>query len=449
MSGGITSRRRSAVVSLPRAYVPDPLPVSNERFSGLLTTTILVVTLPLFAQSFHYLHELTVPYLLSKAWPLACLPLALYAVVWLELPAKRFYLVFLAYALGVTPFISMVQLGNGLVDALITTVKVWPITYYFALSALLVWLAPSHERLRAVLIGLGAATFALMVLLWIAVPTGWYVNDPMLGKLFMIEVERGYRIYMPMFFGALLLFYLARRAVQRPNLLAPLLILAGFIAMLMIYKQRTAIGGMLLICVYAAVTSLAPRRRLLIVGLFLAVVPLGVGAMMVENADNLVQSLGGSLTVRQNSLALAANFLGDDPWRWLFGVGATTRFGAITLADIFGNDQFYIADLGWFGVVFEYGLLGALLLAGLYVWGVIVVLQAARGTDDALVLALSDYILYLLVTSAVYSLVFTPGELGVVMALAIYLTRVRGRRPSTAPAAHRISFGAHARPNGD
>ncbi|MBS9475705.1 hypothetical protein KIP89_01095 [Ancylobacter sp. VKM B-3255] len=441
--------RRQAVVTLPRAFMPDPLPLSDERFSGLVTTTVLVGTLPLFAQTFHYLHELTVPYLLSKAWPLACLPLALYAVVWLELPAKRFYLVFLAYALGVTPFVSMVQLGNGLIDALITTVKVWPVTYYFALSALLVWLAPSYGRVRAVLLGLGATTFALMVVLWVAAPVSWYVNDPMLGKLFMIEVERGYRIYMPMFFGALLLFYLTRRFVQEPKLLPPLLILAGFVAMLMIYKQRTAIGGMLLICLYGAVTSLAPRRRLLIVGLFLAVVPLGVGAMMVQNADNLLQSLGGSLTVRQTSLALAANFLGDDPWRWLFGVGATTRFGAITLADIFGNDQFYIADLGWFGVVFEYGLIGALLLAGLYGWGVIVVLKAARGSDDALVLALSDYILYMLVTSAVYSLVFTPGELGVVMALAIYLSRVRGRPPSTVPLAHHISFGARRRPNGD
>ncbi len=449
MSGSVSSRRREAVVSLPRAYVPTPVPISDERFSGLAMSTILVLTLPLFAQSFHYLHELTVPYLLSKAWPLACLPLAIYGATALDLPAKRFYLVFLAYALGVTPFVSMLQLGNGLVDGMITTVKVWPLTYYFGLSALLVWLSPAPERLRAVLVGLGAATFLLLVLLWIAVPTSWYVNDPMLGKLFASEIERGYRIYMPMFFGALLLFYLSRRVVQRPNLLTALLILGGFIALLAIYKQRTAIGSMLLICLYAAVTSLAPRRRLLIVGLFLAVVPLGVGAMMVQNADHLVQSFGGSLTVRQNSLALAANFLGDDPWRWLFGVGATTRFGSITLADIFGNDQFYIADLGWFGVVFEYGLLGALLLAGLYVWGLFVVLKSARGTDDALVLALADYILYMLLTSAVYSLVFTPGELGVVMALAIYLTRARRPAPSAAPPSHRISFGAHARTQGD
>lgn len=447
MSGA--RRGRQAVVTLPRAFVPSPLPVSDERFSGLVTSTVLALTLPLFAQSFHYLHELTVPYLLSKAWPLACLPLALYGVIRLDLPAKRFYLVFLAYTLGITPFVSMVQLGNGLIDALITTVKIWPLTYYFALSALLAFLAPTPDRLRAVTVGLGVATFALMVLLWLAVPTSWYVNDPMLGKLFMIEVERGYRIYMPMFFGALLLFYLTRRFMQKPGLLAPILIVAGFIALLMIYKQRTAIGGMMLICVYGALASLAPRRRLLVVGLFLAVVPLGVGAMMVQNADSLVQSLGGSLTVRQHSLALASNFLGDNPWRWLFGVGATTRFGSITLADIFGNDQFYIADLGWFGIVFEYGLFGALLLAGLYVWGVLVVLRATRGMADPFVLALSDYILYMLATSAVYSLVFTPGELGVVMALAIYLSRSRASRPSTAPPAHRISFAAFRRPNGD
>ncbi|TSJ62945.1 hypothetical protein FO470_08100 [Starkeya sp. 3C] len=439
-TGTPTGDRRRAVVTLPRAFVPVAAPVSTERLPGVLTSAALLFALPFFAQSFYYLHELTAPYLLSKAWPLLSLPLSLYAVVRLQLPAKRFYLVFLAYALGFTPFVSMLQLGNGLVDALITTVKIWPLTYYFGLSALLVWLAPSYGRTRGSLVVLGAGTFVLMLALWLLVPTSWYVNDPELGKLFMLETERGYRIYMPMFFGTLFLFYLTRRFMQRPNLLLPLAILLGFVLLFSIYKQRTAIGGMMLVCIYAVGVSLAPRLRLLVAGLFLAVVPLGLAYLVLRDVEGLAQSLGGSLSVRQVSLGLAANFLGDDPWRWLFGVGATTRFGSITLADIFGNSNFYVADLGWFGIVFEYGLVGAVLLAGLYGWGYFTLLRSTRGVEDPMVLALSDYILYMLATSAVYSLVFTPGEFGVVMALAIYLSRARYRQPSTPAPEHRISF---------
>jgi hypothetical protein len=213
------------------------------------------------------------------------------------------------------------------------------------------------------------------------------------------------------------------------------------VLLLVIYKQRAAIGGALLVCVYAVVVSMAPRLRLLVTGLMLAVVPLALGYFVLRNAEGLVQSLGGSLTVRQTSLALAGNFLGDDSWRWLFGVGATTRFGSITLAQIVGNSNFYVADLGWFGVAFEYGLLGALLLAALYGWGFFTVVRVTRGLeDDPMALALGDYILYMLATSAVYSLVFTPGELGVVMALAVYLARERRRPPSTPAPAGPISF---------
>lgn len=46
-----------------------------------------------------------------------------------------------------------------------------------------------------------------------------------------------------------------------------------------------------------------------------------------------------------------------------------------------------------------------------------------------LLLALADYVLYLIVSSAVYSVVFTPGELGVVMALIVYLDRQRRAAP--------------------
>ncbi|MCS0504461.1 hypothetical protein [Ancylobacter mangrovi] len=436
----VRGQARRAVVTLPRGFTPTPVELSNERFPGRLTGLILVVTLPLFAQTFYYLNELPVPYLLSKAWPILVLPFSVYALVYLRLPGKTAYLVFFAYTLGVTPFVSMIHLGNGFFDGVFTTVKIWPLTYYFGLSGMLAWMAPTYRRTRAVLIGLGVATFVIMLFLWLVVPSSSYVDNPELGKLFMVEEERGYRIYMPMFFGALLLFFLTRSFMRRPHWLPAVGVAIGFVLLLTIFKQRTAIGAMFLVCAYGVIVSLAPRRRLMAVGALLAIVPLAIAYFAVENAQNFQQSLGGSLTVRQTSLALAANFLGDDPWRWLFGVGATTRFGSVTLADIFGNSQFYVADIGWFGEIFEYGLVGAALIAGLYGWGLYLILKATRGVEDPIVLALADYIVFMLLTSTVYSLVFTPGELAVTMALALYLARERLRPPPGQVAAHRIRF---------
>lgn len=415
----------------PARSAPARPGVAYDRSArNLVAATVLVCMLPLFAQSFYYLNELPPPYFLSKAWPILVLPLTLYACATLSLPAKALFVVLLAYLVGLTPLISMVQLGNGLVDALTTTVKVWPFTYYFALAAALVWLRPGPQVLRRVLIGLGWFTFGLMVFLWVTVPDAWYGNDAALGKLLLVEEERGYRIYMPMFFGMLLIFYLARRFYARREWWTALSVVVAFVLLFSIFKQRASIGGGMAVVMLAAVSSLAPRLRGLV---FLAgAIVVAAGLFVTFGWDSIDDaasaSLGASLDVRQVSIANAASYLGSDMAKWFVGVGATTRFGSVTLVDIFGNDLFYLADIGWLGVVFEYGMFGASLIALVYVAGYFIVRPRPEEQGDFLRQAFADYIMFLVITSAVYSLVFTPGELATIMALSFY-DRFAARAP--------------------
>lgn len=428
MSVVLGQRQRRVVMPLRRSVGAPIVEPAGERFPQLFTWAVLVSTLPLFAQTFYYLNEIPPPYLLSKAWPAIVFPLTLYAIIRLSLPAKHIYLVLLTYAVGFTPLISMIQLGNAFTDALTTTVKVWPFTYYFALSAMLFWLAPAEGRLRHACIGLGVGTFVLMVVLWIVVPTSWYVTDPSKGKLLLYEEERGYRIYMPLFFGMLTMFYLVRRFMRRPHWLPAVAVGIAFVLLLSIYKQRTSIAAALLVCGFGMIASLPRTPRRLVIGLGVGLLPVVVGLLAWKLTGGAAESFGSSLSVRNNSFALATGFLSDNAWRWLIGVGATTRFSAVTLKDIFGDNQFYIADLGWVGVVFEYGLVGATLVAAVYGWGYFVTLRAAARCRTPFSDALSDYVLFMIVSSSVYSLVFTPGELGVVMAIAVYLDQERARQ---------------------
>ncbi|ABS67201.1 hypothetical protein [Xanthobacter versatilis] len=409
--------------------------------ASMLAKLAFAATLPLFAQVFYYLNEYPAPYLLSKAWPFLTLPLALYGMVRLKLPAGRMFLLVLAYGLGFTPMVSVIQLGNGFLDALTTTIKAWPFTYYFSLSAVLALLAVPPESVRKAVLGLGAATFFLMVIIYLVAPTSWYADNPADSKLLLFDLERGYRVYMPMFFGMILVFFLSRAFVLRRNILYGLCVVLAFAPMLLIYKQRAAIAAALVVVIFGMAMSLPQRARRIVIGLGLAAVAVGVflvgrklGLLPGGAAPGDAQdAFGASLSVRQNSSALAFAFLGDDPLRWIFGVGATTRFSTVTLNDIFGNDQFFIADLGWIGVVFEYGIIGAVLLAALHFWCFVTAFRLTRGLEDPFALALSDYVLYLIISSAVYSVVFTPGELGVVMALTIYLDRRRRLLPPGPP----------------
>jgi len=345
-------------------------PVSAEErqtASEFVVVSVLIFALPMFAQSVHYMNEIVPFYYFSKAWPLAVLPLTIYGLATLKLPGQAIYAVLLAYVAGLTPLLSMIHLGNGLIDAIATTVKVWPFSYYIALSAFLAWLMPAPQLLRRVIIGWGSVTMVLLVLLWVFVPSSWYTTDPSQGKLFMYEIERGYRIYMPMFFGTLLIFYLTRRALDLREWWAGAAAILCVALLILIFKQRAAIAAVVLVMAIATFTSVPEQVRHLGIAALALLLAIAVVIIAGPMAQSIAEGLGGSLWLRLESLQKAIYYLGDNPIRWIFGVGGTTRFGTVTMADIFGTDQFYLADIGWAGIVFEYGLLGAGLIAATYV----------------------------------------------------------------------------------
>lgn len=82
----------------------------------------------------------------------------------------------------------------------------------------------------------------------------------------------------------------------------------------------------------------------------------------------------------------------------------------------------FLTDIGWLGVMFEYGAVGVLLILLVHIAGLRITLRWSRG-GDPMTCAFVDYIVFLLVESAIYSVVFTPGELTTILALAYYVHR--------------------------
>jgi hypothetical protein len=396
----------------------------HEQFG--FNVLVLIGVLPMFAQCFQYMTDIPPLYLLSKIWPFLTLPTALWAMKSLPIPNKPLHITLLFWLLVVTPVISTVQLGNTFADAMTTTVKVWSFTYVFSAAGVIVLLRVSAETITRVLIGLGLATFIIMSLLWVLVPASAYGGGDADTKLFMLDVERGFRIYMPMFFGVLLIFYLNRSAWIRFAWWKVLGIVIGFTLLLMIYKQRNAIASVALAVVVGAVFSMK-RWRWAAISVLGAAACVGAVAFLTRSQTaELKSELGASLAVRQISVATAWGYLYANPERWLFGVGGTTRLGDVTLGKLFNNPMFFLADIGWLGVLFEYGAIGVALMVTVYVTGLVSALGWSR-PDDAMSQALADYIVYLLASSMVYSAVFTPGELMSAMALSFCLALACGR----------------------
>lgn len=394
---------------------------------------IMVFVLIMFGQTFQYVIDVWPLYALSKVWPLFALPLALLGAVRLRVPGRIAFLLLILWMYVVTPTISVLELGNTFLAAAATTIKVWSLTYVFGLAAVLFWLKPSEELLYKAFLGIGAFTFVSMTLLYLIAPQSLYEQGIEQTKLFLWDVERGRRIYAPMFFGLSTIFLLNRSFWLQPRIWKIAALVACFLVLLLVYKQRTSIAAAGLCVLLGAVYSL-PRGKGLVT-VFLGAMAVWAAFILVNLiTEDVTAGLGGSLSVRQMEFLAAVNYLSAEPWRWITGVGSITRSvgGTNALAQIVGARVFFLHDLGWLGVIFEYGLIGVVLLLLVHGYAAYV---TGRGitAPTPLPRALFDYVLYILITSLVYSITFAPGEVMTCMAIAYYLHDQR-RRASTKPA---------------
>ncbi|MGX9962733.1 hypothetical protein ACVFYP_05390 [Roseomonas sp. F4] len=375
--------------------------------------------LPLFFQIYHYKPETGPLYFLAKAWPALLAPLILYAVTSLRLPDGPLYILAVAYTIFLSPFLSLLYLPNGLVDAALSTVKAWPLTFYFSAAALLVLLRPSEETLARAAVGCGVATFLVMLTLWMVVPEEAYRPTPFGANMFSWDEGRGNYIRMPMMLAELTLFWLGQRLVREWRLWQFLLLAGAILAMVTIYKARLPIGVTVIILTWILLARLPGNWRW---GLgAMAMVPV-LGLIMILGPDVpelLARTFDESLFIRLRSVGIAWDWMSGDPVKLMLGSGSISSFSSITMADFLGSADFFLADIGWLGVVMEYGLVGTALIAMLHLRA----LTTARTVcdDDPFRCALVNYVVFELMCSAVYSVMYAPGPVVTVAAIAYWL----------------------------
>jgi hypothetical protein len=398
-----------------------PIPADEDNSAlrpGIMA--ILFLSLPLFGQIFHYMKDLLPLWSLSKAFPILSLPLALVVFRNPGVPMTRQVLVSFLWLTLVPSFAGIFSFNQDFFTGLAAQVKLLPMLYFFSFFGLLLLLRPSLRELTSGFVTCGVITFIVLVVLWAVVPQSSYGSHYAFGSspLFTSD-NRGNRIRMPMFFAIIAIFYFYRRFLRSPRLAPLVWSLIGVGLTMGLVKTRAMLVG---IAGVMLINGFLASRSWLRIAMMVAA-PLAVTAMFSFSYLGSVFSTdaGSGFDVRWQTILKATSFLGVNPIRWILGVGTISPTSTDSLSAYFDH-FFFLADITWLGVVFEFGLVGALLFVAYELRGIAFYQRSLRPRIDSDFLgSLSDYLIYVLLISNLYPPTLTPGETAVILAIFAYV----------------------------
>lgn len=383
----------------------------------------LLLPVAMFAGVFSYIKQLPPLWALSKLFPVLTLPLALLLLRWPRAPATRQLLVSFAWLLIVPSIVAIWTFQQGFLIGLTAQVKLLPILFFFSFLALMRWWRPTMDEVTATFLLAGGLTIVALILLWALAPQSWYIApyDPATSPMLTTD-NRGNRIRMPMYFALIGIFYCYRRALAGDGWRWIVPAAIGFALTVLIVRQRTTVIGLAGVVAINAFVLAGPRTRVLLA----AAIPLALAALFSVPylATVFDTSRASGFDVRWVTTVKAVDFLGLNPLAWLFGVGTISPLDRTGLMEYF-NHFFFLADIAWLGVVFEYGVIGALLILAIPLRGLAMVNGARRESDTPFLAALGDFILFALLTSVFNPLTLAPGEIAIILSLAVYARKGR------------------------
>lgn len=381
----------------------------------------LLVFLPLFGQTFYYLSALTPLWALSKAFPVLSLPAVLYLGGQQRFPMTRQILISFAWLVLVPSFAAVFYFHESFFTGIAAQVKLLPLLYFFSFLALLLLLRPTLAELERSFVMAGALVIVALVFLWLVVPSDWYKQSYVIGQApFFTTDNRGHRIRMSMFFPLILLFLCYRRAFIERNLGYLTGAVIAFAVTLLIVKTRAMVIGMTGVLVINTIFWVRPLVRVVVLlcAPFVLIAMFSTGYLATAFSTNASTGFDTRLV----SIELATRFLGSEPLRWLFGVGTISSTSRDNLINYF-HHFFFLADITWLGIVFEYGLIGAFIVLLFQLRGLFFYRRLRRKVDDDFLGALFDYLVYILLISFFYPPTLTPGETAVILAIFVFVWR--------------------------
>ena len=351
-------------------------------------------------QIFYYIKDSMVLYALAKAVIPAFIALFTYFLVVRFFYTRKAYpftgliIFFFVYLISVSALASHFYFKQSLLYGVAAQVKLLPMLFFFYVYYLLETKKLNMESVSNYLIYWGLISLVVYVLINVLVnPAAVWTKESSI----VVNDAKGYRFRLPEPFILIALFYFFRKYFETYSLKSLILFTAFALYMIVFHKQRLLLLSASFVLYFVSLKNFKMHTRVLVTGL-LSVLTIGV-FLLLDTYQNLLTGEDTSYLARVHTITIAFDFLRHGLVQLLFGAGNLNLYNYVNFNTLYGQN-FWLSDIGWLGLTFEFGLIGSFMLAYLFY----LILKAAGGLDERaplILFALRDYLIAMLIVSVI------------------------------------------------
>jgi len=366
-----------------------------------ITNVLILITIfPFSFGLFFYFDDINSLYIFSKIiYPLIAMIFTYMLILAFMLKRKMYkytlwiFFVFL-FLVSLSAIRSNLVFDQNLFYGFIGQVKLLPFFFYFMLLYILKSRNITlHEIERSFVIIIN-----MSVIIYYAISILFSMNiinfSPEEYHFVSYDVNRGYRIILPMFFIIFGTFYYFQKFLDTHKLIHLFLFTLFYFYILYFIQVRFIIIGILLTLFIVLFFRMSIFYKLLI--LIISVLALLTLITFVPYVSSALDGSDSSVNLRlYTTLPIIVSTISNVD-NFLFGVGFLNKLSGVTLQDIYG-EHFWPVDVGFLGVIFELGLVGLLVISSVY-YIIYREIKKVSNKDSTIVLTIKMYLIYILIT---------------------------------------------------
>jgi hypothetical protein len=329
-------------------------------------------------------------------------------------------LLFFLFLTSMATVSSNLEFGQPVLFGISGEYKLLGVFYFFFALTVLRYLKPTISELEQAFLILALLSLISFSYVHLFVNAEEVYNK---GSNLVLKDAKGYRFKFEDIFIVVYLFYTLRKFLyNRRKFFSGLMIVIIILYLLFFQKERAEFFAIVVVLGWRILSkspAVLKGGYILLVSIVLVWV-----LFQPDLYSDIVNSVDvSSLNAREHTFNVCYQYITGNFYHFLTGAGNLNSLWKDGFTRLFGNN-FFLSDIGWLGVVYEFGFIGALLCVYFYFRVIKDTKKVAAIYNSYILFALVDYTIVRFILS-----VFSPhipyfiGIYSTVLAINVYLLK--------------------------